>query len=467
MEAVINGLFWPRLGPMELLSVRSFLAHGHEYHLWAYGPVENVPEGCIVRDAREILPFRSLPHHAQFADHFRYALLYKQGGWWADTDVVCLKPFDFVRPYVFSSETHENRPIALNNVVIKAPAGAPVLRHMLDVCEITPTEDMSYATLGPELISTAVEKFRLGESVEPPETFCPVPYWNLSRFDEGSMPDEAHAIHLWHGMWRVARRPMNVFRGLYGLLHDRYDIGRGRVLVAMSTCKKEKYVQRTQRCVEEWGNLLPTNADLRVFTGEDLGTGDAYNNLVKKTQTIAAYAVNRGYDWLLKIDDDTSLRRVEPPEVDYAGWASTETCDGVPPHCNGGAYWLSRCAMQLVANEPTGDFSFSSAEDQWVGATLRKYNIFPVHIEDYVVHPTAQPWFTRWNPDAVYREDYAACIQIPDPCRDKYVPPPPPEKPPFILHHPADMEAHRRRAIGPKLHTQFDAARWKHQHRHC
>lgn len=45
-----------RLSPMERLCIRSFLAHGHEFHLYAYGPLEGVPEGTRVVDAREILP---------------------------------------------------------------------------------------------------------------------------------------------------------------------------------------------------------------------------------------------------------------------------------------------------------------------------------------------------------------------------------------------------------------------------
>ena len=462
---IVNGLFWPRLGPMELLSIRSFLAHGHEYHLWAYGPVDNAPLGCVVRDASEIMPYVSFPFYAQFADWFRYALLYRYGGWWVDTDLVCLKPFDFGREYVFSSETHENVPNALNNVVIKTPAGAPILRYMMEHCAETSREGLPYTALGPKLISTAVEKFGLSENIEPPETFCPVPYHDLPQFDQERPIPPAHAIHLWHGMWKTAKRPMNIFQGLYGRLHDRYDSGSGRILVAMSTCARERYARRAARCVEEWGPVLPANADLRVFTGAALGTNDAYTSLVSKTKAIAQYAQARDYEWLLKVDDDTHLRQITPPDSDYGGWVSTETCDGVLPHCNGGAYWLSRRAMAAVA---IGDGrNFSSAEDQWVGLILREQGILPTHLDDYVIHPTAAPMFIRWRPGMVYTKDYAACLQIPDPGRDRYTLPPPVERPPMVQHHPVDMEAHRRRAIGPKLHTKFDEARWRHQHRHC
>ena len=89
---VVQGLWvGDRLSTMEQLSIRSFLAHGHEYHLYVYGSVDNVPAGTRVMDARDIHPepwdFQSC---AIFADYFRYKLLLDRGGWWADLDAVCL-----------------------------------------------------------------------------------------------------------------------------------------------------------------------------------------------------------------------------------------------------------------------------------------------------------------------------------------------------------------------------------------
>ncbi len=44
------------LGKMEQLSAKSFIDHGHTYHLYTYGKVENIPEGVIVKDGNEIVP---------------------------------------------------------------------------------------------------------------------------------------------------------------------------------------------------------------------------------------------------------------------------------------------------------------------------------------------------------------------------------------------------------------------------
>ena len=45
-----------RLSALERLSIASFLANGHPVHLYAYGPIEGIPAGTTLRDAREILP---------------------------------------------------------------------------------------------------------------------------------------------------------------------------------------------------------------------------------------------------------------------------------------------------------------------------------------------------------------------------------------------------------------------------
>jgi hypothetical protein len=56
MNDIIQGLWvGPELSVMEQLSVSSFLRHGHQYHLYVYEDVKNIPEGTTVKDGHEIL----------------------------------------------------------------------------------------------------------------------------------------------------------------------------------------------------------------------------------------------------------------------------------------------------------------------------------------------------------------------------------------------------------------------------
>src|SRR6185369_8610758 len=111
MSEVIQGLWiGAELSVMEQLSVASFLQNGHEYQLYVYDEVQNVPAGAVIKNANEILPasrifqYKHQASYAGFANFFRYKLLLERGGWWVDTDVVGLKPFDFADEYVFASE---------------------------------------------------------------------------------------------------------------------------------------------------------------------------------------------------------------------------------------------------------------------------------------------------------------------------------------------------------------------------
>ena len=93
--------FWAgkTLTPYELLCLRSFIDHGHTFDLYTFESNLDVPVGVSVRNAAEILaseeffvyedgPGKGSP--AAFANLFRYKLLAERGGWWVDTDVICL-----------------------------------------------------------------------------------------------------------------------------------------------------------------------------------------------------------------------------------------------------------------------------------------------------------------------------------------------------------------------------------------
>jgi hypothetical protein len=192
-----------------------------------------------------------------------------------------------------------------------------------------------------------------------------------------------------------------------------------KVLVALVTCSLPKYEKRAKYCLGSWGKSLPNGFDLKVCTGEALGVGDDYKSLCLKTRAIAAYASTHNYDWLLKVDDDTDIRPNQltiPVDADYAGWAATDNANPSCPwaHCQGGCYWLSRKAIDIVATAPLGDFLSPedrwSAEDRWVSRVLRDRDIVPKHLDDYVINPH-QDWATLWRPSASYMPQWTVMLQ--------------------------------------------------------
>jgi hypothetical protein len=202
---------------MERLGISSFLRHGHDFHLYTYTDVSNVPKGTTLKDAKEIIPpslidYTKFPKLAIFADLFRYKLLLDRGGWWVDTDTVCMRSFDFPEEYVFSSEiVSANRGITIlgtqvNNGNIKAPARSPVMKRLWEKCQtlVGNPNNVKWSTTGPMLMVPAVEEFGLRKYVQPPQDLCPVMAWDIAKLTQVTplpVSNTAHAVHLWNEMW--------------------------------------------------------------------------------------------------------------------------------------------------------------------------------------------------------------------------------------------------------------------------
>jgi hypothetical protein len=213
---VIQGLWiGSRLSALERLSIASFLANGHDFHLYLYDDIRNLPAGTTIRDASEILPasliFQYQDHKSfsAFANFFRYRLLLERGGWWVDADTVCLRPFDIDREYVFSSEAFRARDL-VNCGVIKVPRGSPAMAYAWTVCCGKQTEQLKWGEVGPRLMAESVEKHALERFVVSPRVFCPIDYldWQsvLDPARAWSFGDDVYAVHLWNEMWRRSRR---------------------------------------------------------------------------------------------------------------------------------------------------------------------------------------------------------------------------------------------------------------------
>lgn len=221
------------LSPIERLTAASFVAHGHAFHLYAYQPVANVPAGVTLVDANTIIPEREifLSHggYAHFADWFRWRMLKERGGFWVDMDVVCLRPFDFVREVVFGYEAGKLPNVA----VMRFPAEHPVCAEMESRCNAPnlfrpgdSLRDRLRKTMRRYLLGNRRGNVRWGEAGGPsgfrlalaqhglqdaglPFTyFYPVAWQNAATLfdmtfahDQGLFAD-THAVHLWNEILR-------------------------------------------------------------------------------------------------------------------------------------------------------------------------------------------------------------------------------------------------------------------------
>ena len=211
----------PRLSTLERLSVASFLANGHAVHLYAYGRPEGVPAGTDVRDAGEIFPEDAVFTYPQgfgqgspsaFANLFRYKLLFERGGTWCDTDMVCVKPLDFLAgmPYAFATQRMpEGQPnidaTRLNVCIMKAPAGSAFLLDCLAECSAFDRTQLQWGMTGPDLVTRLAAQHGLRDCALMPEVACPVDFFDLNPLltEPAALPPMAHAVHCWNEMWRA------------------------------------------------------------------------------------------------------------------------------------------------------------------------------------------------------------------------------------------------------------------------
>lgn len=219
MNDVIQSLWiGDSLSKLEQLSIESFLQNGHPYDLYTYSPVENVPLGVAIKDANKIIPYRDLFEvrggFSSFSDFFRWKLILDKGGWWCDTDTICLKPFDFADDYVFVGGTGPvGSDDCISSGMFKAPAGAEILRWGWQKCVRMSPETMTWGQAGPPLFTQAVHEFKMFDKVVPARLFFPVFYTKAPEIFVSlappEIPEECYSLHFFNEVWRLAETDKN------------------------------------------------------------------------------------------------------------------------------------------------------------------------------------------------------------------------------------------------------------------
>lgn len=138
VDLVQIGSLWidGSLSWMEIASLQSFVALGHDVVLYSYGTVPNVPAGVDLRDAREIWDTNQIVVHketgspAPHADIFRVMMARQTGRVWVDTDVIALRPFTRDIRWFLGHERQDKQ--ELGNAVFGLPTNSRLLISLHD-----------------------------------------------------------------------------------------------------------------------------------------------------------------------------------------------------------------------------------------------------------------------------------------------------------------------------------------------
>jgi hypothetical protein len=228
----IQGLWvGDKLSALERMCVESYLRHGHQFHLYTHGYVDNVPEGVHLKNADAIVPSEKIGQFqnlANFSDYFRYRLLLENGGYWVDLDNFCLKPYDFPEDYVFSSQRPNAQTLGseINAGVIKVPARSEIMEFCVRQVELTDTTKSHWSQIGPGLLMDAYHRFHLEKYMKNFMTFCPLDYFGAPAnvIGEDTHGYEfsflTYSVHLWNeemrrvGVDKNADHPRSLYERL-------------------------------------------------------------------------------------------------------------------------------------------------------------------------------------------------------------------------------------------------------------
>jgi len=141
-----------------------------------------------------------------FSDRFRYELLRARGGWWVDTDALCLTSDIPETPYVFAEDDED----VYGCAILKAPPNSEFLSRAIARCEQA-RGDIEFNALGPLLVSELVRELGLEHHAWPRENLYPLIWDEVLEFFDPAQADRIEAltssamfVHFWTNMLRVA-----------------------------------------------------------------------------------------------------------------------------------------------------------------------------------------------------------------------------------------------------------------------
>ena len=228
------------LGFTERLSILSFLRHGHPVRLHVYDEPAGLPEAVELVDASETVDRAQMESlrtpngsYALGSDFFRYQLLLKGAGIWADCDMLCLSPIRVYNGILCGWET----PASINSAILYLDPQSRILKGALRTFQqnhvprwvsfrqqarlylrkatlrgFAPPE-LNWGTYGPAAMTALTKKHGQAHFADPVDVFYPLPVrrwkdvWKpASSFNE-FLTERSKTIHLWHSNHDDFERP--------------------------------------------------------------------------------------------------------------------------------------------------------------------------------------------------------------------------------------------------------------------
>jgi Glycosyl transferase family 2/Alpha 1,4-glycosyltransferase conserved region/Glycosyltransferase sugar-binding region containing DXD motif len=280
--------FWAGgpLSPYELVCLNSFIACGHAFDLYTFDLNLATPVSVEVRDARELFSPEDFFVYqegfgkgspAAFSNLFRYKLLAQKGGWWVDTDVICLSR-DVPS---FSEFFAREDPSLINQAVLFFEAEHPLMVRCFEEA-IKLGRAVHWGDTGPRLFTRILKEYNREDDALERSICYPVHYSEAldvlcpSKLRSvGERMKYSLFIHLWnemlrhHGIQKTNLPPKGSIlrywaeQNSVGGWVKEYDAEELEVMRLVHAHLGDSDAER----VRLWGKLQPRSADRELQDG--------------------------------------------------------------------------------------------------------------------------------------------------------------------------------------------------------
>jgi len=185
-----------------------------------------MPAGVLPADASAILPRDEIDRCQSieaFGDVFRYELLFREGGWWADVDVFCLTDRLPEARYAWAEE----EPGVINGAILKFPPGEPIVAELAMKARALAKQVKTWGAAGPRLLSDVLRSFEPGETAGSTSAFYPLHWLDApqlllprSRSEIRRRAKDAMFLHLWASAFKDMGIDVNAAPPAGSFMHE-------------------------------------------------------------------------------------------------------------------------------------------------------------------------------------------------------------------------------------------------------
>lgn len=163
-------------------------------------------------------------------------------------------------------------------------------------------------------------------------------------------------------------------------------------IVLLTSCSYN--LQRNAECratwLKEWGHKIEYRFVMGVGNTAKFGdelivdVDDSYSGLPAKIQKSHKWALEQGYDFILKTDCDVYMHIPRLLASDFEQHSYSGNLY-YPQFVMGAAYWLDKRATEILVHAPLPYPGTPGGDDVWVGNTMSAAGIIPHHDARYYI----------------------------------------------------------------------------------